>query len=257
MSELDRNGVRIHYEVAGSGPTILATHGFASSSHAYAPVAPALTADHRLVTWDLRGHAASDAPDDPALYSIQLSVGDMLAVLDTTGAERAVLMGHSLGGFLSLELQRTHPDRVAALVLVGTGPGFRNPEAREEWNVMAGRFAAVVETKGVAGLQVGDEVRADVHRSAAGLANAARGILRQHDAAVLEHLPAIDVPVLVVVGENDTNFLRGSRYMADKIPGAQHIVIPAARHAPMVTHADAFAAAVVPFLGGVDTGSKA
>ena len=122
---------------------------------------------------------------------------------------------------------------------------------------MAGRFAAVVEAKGVAGLQVGEEVRADVHRSAAGLAHAARGILRQRDAAVLEHLPAIGVPVLVVVGENDTNFLRGSRYMADKIPGARHVVIPAAGHAPMVSHTDAFAGAVLEFLRGVDTSWRA
>jgi len=248
VGELDRHGVRIHYDIAGRGPTVLATHGFASSSHAYAPVVPALSARHRVVTWDLRGHAGSDSPDDVSVYSVSASVGDMLALLDATETERAVLMGHSLGGFLSLELERTHRDRVAALVLVGTGPGFRNPTARDDWNAMAGRFADVLETKGIAGLRVGEEVRADVHRSAAGLAHAARGILCQRDASVLEHLPDIHVPVLVIVGENDANFLRGSQYLADKIPGAQRVEIAGAGHAPMLTHADAFSAAVLPFL---------
>ncbi len=248
MSGLDRHGVTIHYEVTGRGPTVLATHGFASSSHAYAPVVPALSSRHRVVTWDLRGHAASDSPDDASSYSVSASVGDMLALLDATETERAVLMGHSLGGFLSLELERTHHDRVAALVLVGTGPGFRKPAARDDWNAMADRFADVLETKGVAGLRAGEEVRADVHRSAGGLAHAARGILHQRDASVLEHLPEIRVPVLVVVGENDANFLRGSRYLADKIPGAQYAEIAGAAHAPMLTHTEAFSAAVVAFL---------
>ena len=66
----------------------------------------------------------------------------MLAILDDVGAERAVVLGHSLGGYLSLELAIAHPERTAALVLVDTGPGYRNDAARDGWNEMAERYAA-------------------------------------------------------------------------------------------------------------------
>jgi pimeloyl-ACP methyl ester carboxylesterase len=136
-------------------------------------------------------------------------------------------------------------------VLVDTGPGYRNPEARAAWNDMADRFARNFETRGLDALQRSDEIRADVHRGADGLAHAARGILRQRDAAVLEHLPDIDVPTLVVVGERDEPFLNGSRYMAERIPGAEILTIAGAAHAPMVSHPDAFLAGVEAFLAGL------
>jgi pimeloyl-ACP methyl ester carboxylesterase len=69
-----------------------------------------------------------------------------------------------------------------------------------------------------------------VQRSAAGLARAARGILTQADATVIDSLPHITVPVLIVVGDGDTAYLDGCRYMAEKIPGATHVVVPQAGH---------------------------
>jgi pimeloyl-ACP methyl ester carboxylesterase len=248
MATVDRNGVKIHYEVRGTGPAILVSHGFAASSHMFEGTAAALAASHRVITWDLRGHGRSDYPAEADEYSIPLAVGDMVAILDAAGADRAVLMGHSLGGYLSLELQRTHPERVSALVLIGTGPGYKRDEARDGWNGMAERFAIDLETSGLDALPASEEVRADVHRSADGLVRAARGILRQHDDRVLVGLPDITVPVLVVVGEGDKPFLAGSEYMAGKIPGAALTVIAGARHAPMITHPDAFCAHIATFL---------
>ena len=92
------------------------------------------------------------------------------------------------------------------------------------------------------------ELDAGVHRSAEGLAPAARGILRQGDAHVLESLPTIAAPTLVVVGENDEPFQAASRYMAAKIPDAELVVIDGAGHAPPVTHPDEFNAALRSFL---------
>ena len=248
MATIDRNGVKIHYEVRGTGRTILVSHGFAASSHMFEGTAAALAATHRVITWDLRGHGRSDYPTETDEYSIALAVGDMIAILDEVGVDRAVLMGHSLGGYLSLELQRTHPERAEALVLIGTGPGFKRDDARAGWNTMAERFAVDLETSGLDALPTSEEVRADEHRSAEGLVRAARGILRQHDDRVLAGLPDIAVPVLVVVGEGDKPFLAGSEYMASKIPGAALAVIAGARHAPMITHPDAFCADIVTFL---------
>src|SRR4051794_8200151 len=93
-----------------------------------------LATDHTVVTWDLRGHGDSEYPPDPAAYSVENSVGDLAALLDVADADRAVLLGHSLGGFLSLSFALEHPDRVGGLVLVDTGPGYRRDEARAEWN---------------------------------------------------------------------------------------------------------------------------
>jgi pimeloyl-ACP methyl ester carboxylesterase len=159
-----------------------------------------------------------------------------------------VIAGHSLGGFLSLELQLAHPERVAALVLIGTGPGYRSDGPRAAWNEMVEKTAARFERKGLAALGDGEEVRLAAHRDAHGLARAARGILAQHDGRVIESLPSIAVPTLVVVGEHDTTFLAGSRYMAEKIPGAELAVIAGAGHSPNVTRPAEFHAALERFL---------
>jgi pimeloyl-ACP methyl ester carboxylesterase len=251
MPIIDRNGVKVHYEVRGTGPAVLVTHGFAASSHMFEATSDALANRYRVITWDVRGHGRSDYPTDDDEYSLRLAVDDMVAILEAAGVERAVLMGHSLGGYLSLELQRVHPERASALVLIGTGPGYRRDDARNGWNKMAETFAVNLETNGLAGLPAGEEVRVDVHRNADGLARAARGILRQHDDRVLANLPSITVPVLVVVGERDKPFLAASDYMAAKIPGATLAVIAGAGHAPMITHPNDFLAQVRAFLDTV------
>ena len=175
----------------------------------------------------------------------------MLAILDDVGVEQAVMLGHSLGGYLSLEMAIAHPERTAALVLVDTGPGFRNDAARDGWNEMAEGYARDLDERGLGGLPGSDELSAGVHRSAAGLALAARGVLRQSDGHVLEALPSIAVPTLVVVGERDKPFLNGSRYMADKIPDATLAVIDGAAHAPPVSHPEEFNAVLRSFLDGL------
>src|SRR5256714_11425785 len=98
MPHLDRDGVAIHYESTGSGPAVLLTHGFAASSRMFASNVDALAKDHTVVTWDLRGHGRSDYPDDQPAYSAALTIEDMAALLETVGAERGVLLGHSLCG---------------------------------------------------------------------------------------------------------------------------------------------------------------
>src|SRR5204863_3346372 len=128
----------------------------------------------------------------------------------------------SLGGYMSLAFYRAHPERVRALLIIDTGPGFRKDDAREAWNKRALETAARYEREGLAALKGFSPERATAkHRSVDGLARAARGMLTQRDARVIECLPAIAVPSLVVVGANDTPFLAASDYMAAKIPGAR------------------------------------
>ena len=111
---------------------------------------------------------------------------------------------------------------------------------------MAESYAVSLIERGLDGLPGSAELTADVHRDASGLIHAG-GILTQHDSLVLDSLPSIDVPTLVVVGEKDKPFVGGSNYMASKIPHAELVVIPA-RATPNMTHAAAFDAAMESFL---------
>lgn len=248
MALIHRDGVGIYYETHGDGPTILLTHGYSATSAMWAPQIAALAARYRLVLWDVRGHGASDSPEDSALYSEAACVEDMAALLDRLGADRAVIGGLSLGGYLSLAFNVAHPDRVRALMLFDTGPGYRNADARAGWNRMALQRADALEARGLGALGDGREVAASRHRSAAGLARAARGILTQQDARVLESLPGVRVPTLVLVGAKDEAFLAATDYMAAKIPGATKVVIPEAGHAANIDQPRAFNAAVLDFL---------
>jgi len=253
MPKIDRNGVKIHYEVHGQqGPVLLLTHGYSATSEMWKGQIDAFSRHHRLVLWDMRGHGQSDYPQDDAAYSETLTVGDMAALLDQVGAKRAIIGGLSLGGYMSLAFYRAHPERTSALLIIDTGPGFKKDDAREVWNKRALDTAVRLDREGLSVLKAASRERAGAnHRDASGLARAARGMLTQHDARVIEVLPEIKVPSLVVVGADDTPFLAASDYMAAKIPGATKVVIPAAGHAVNIDQPKAFVDAVLPFLDGL------
>ncbi|MCA1377805.1 MULTISPECIES: alpha/beta fold hydrolase [Bradyrhizobium] len=249
MPEINRDGVNIYYEVHGNGPPLLLTHGYSSTSAMWHGQIDALAKDHTLILWDMRGHGQSDYPDDASAYSEDLTVGDMAAILDAVGTKRAIIGGLSLGGYMSLAFYRAHPERARALLIIDTGPGFRKDDAREAWNARALATADRLDREGLDVLKAATRERATAsHRNARGLALAARGMLTQRDARVMELLPEIKVPSLIVVGADDTPFLAASDYMAAKIPGAQKAVIPAAGHAVNIDQPKAFVDAVAPFL---------
>jgi pimeloyl-ACP methyl ester carboxylesterase len=248
MADLTRDGVRLYYESHGDGPAVLWSHGYSATGAMWDGQLPALTDRYRVITWDMRGHGRSDTPDDPALYSEQATVADMAAILDACDVGRAAIGGLSLGGYMSLAFHHAYPGRTSALLLCDTGPGYRKDDARDGWNKMADRMAHAFETRGLDALGASAEVRVSTHRSAAGLALAARGMLRQHDARIIESLPAIRVPTLVIVGANDDQFLVPADYIAAKVPGAEKVVIPDAGHAANIDQPDAFNRAVVDFL---------
>lgn len=248
MPMLQRDGVNIHYEIEGEGPVLLLTHGFTASSAMWRENVSALAAaGWRVVTWDMRGHGRSDSPDDTALYSAALTVADIDALLDAAGAETAVVGGMSLGGYMTLAYHLQHRDRIRALLLIDTGPGFKNDEAREKWNDYARGKGDELLAKGDSALSDSAETRLQ-KQNFAGLRNAAYGMLTQHSADAINSLPGIGVPALVVVGDRDEPFLAASDYMAAKIPQGEKVVIPDAGHAANVDQPAAFNAAVVEFL---------
>ncbi|MCG8546375.1 MAG: alpha/beta hydrolase [Alphaproteobacteria bacterium] len=248
MAFLTRDGVRLYYEDHGSGPAVLLTHGYSATSQMWRGQIAAFKDRYRIIVWDMRGHGESDYPDDPALYSTAHTVADMGAVLDECGLDSAVIGGLSLGGYSALAFHLAHPDRCKALLLCDTGPGFKKDESRLAWNERANRRAEKLEGQGLAALGASAEVKQALHRDATGLARAARGMLAQVNADVIHSLPDIDMPALVVVGENDTPFLAATDYMAAKIPGAEKAVISDAGHAANIDNPADFNAAMGAFL---------
>ena len=249
MPYLDRGSVKLYYETHGEGPALLLTHGYSASSEMWAGQIAPLAKSFKLILWDMRGHGRSDYPEDATAYSEAATVADMAALLDVAGAEQAIIGGLSLGGYMSLAFHLAHPARTRALLIIDTGPGYKNDHARAGWNQTALKTAERFEREGLAPIASSTaERRTATHRSAKGLAYAGRGMLTQKDARVINSLPDITVPALVVVGANDTPFLKAADYMAAKINGAQKVVIPAAGHAANIDQPDIFNAAILDFL---------
>ncbi|MCY4392201.1 MAG: alpha/beta fold hydrolase [Chloroflexi bacterium] len=251
MATLNRNGVNLHYVDEGSGPAILLTHGFGASSRMWEGQVEAFRDRYRIIAWDMRGHGDTDSPEDPSKYSEPATVADIAAILDACGVDSAVIGGLSLGGYMSLAFNLAHPERTDALMLFDTGPGYNNPKGREGWNQFAIRRAEAFETRGLDSLGDSAEVKAARHRSAEGLAKAARGMLTQRDASVIQSLTAIDKPTLVATGANDQNFLAAHGYMSENIPGAMNFLIADAGHAANIDNPADFNAAVEAFLASL------
>lgn len=123
-------------------------------------------------------------------------------------------MGHSLGGLLSLRYALERPDRVCALALIATGPGYRSATSRARWNAQMRRVAA----------------RFDIHPQAAQLA-------LQTDGGVITRLGEIDVPVLVIAGARDHRLLPASEYLAEALTKATLVVVDDSGHHPHQTNA--------------------
>ena len=253
MPLLDRNGVKIHYEVHGQGAPVLLSHGYSATSRMWDGQLKALD-KYQTIVWDMRGHGKSDYPSQPERYSADLTVDDMAAILDAVGVKQAVIAGLSLGGYMSLAFNVKYPKRVRALMLFDTGPGFKKDEARTKWNETAHRRAADLDARGLAALNTSDEVRLTRHRDASGLAGAARGMLAQQGDRVIQSLETVKVPTLVLVGANDTNFIAATDYMAAKIKGSTKVVIPNAGHAANLHQPALFNQAVEAFLAKLPTG---
>lgn len=248
MPFLDRGDVRLRYEDDGEGPALLLSHGYGASAEMWQGQVDAFKDRYRIIRWDMRGHGKTECPDDLSLFSQTHTVEDMAALLDHLAVERAVIGGHSLGGYMSMAFNVDHAERVSALYLQACGPGFRNDESRAKWNAYAESRGQALDENGLEALQGQIETKFSIQRSARDLANAARGILPQFDARAIDSLPGIKVPVLIVVGGDDTRFLAGCEYMESRIPGAKRIVVPGAGHGVNIQEPEAVNEALAAFL---------
>jgi pimeloyl-ACP methyl ester carboxylesterase len=175
-----------------------------------------------------------------------------------------VVGGLSFGGLASLHFALRHPDRVRGLLLVDSGPGFKNPEAQARWEGRVERTASFVESKGLAAFvksrasvtTVGlhPELPAAIAAGKAIAAQDPKGIacfarrITGPAPSVIDELASIRAPALVVVGEKDAPFLRAGEVMAARIPDAEHVIIPAAGHIVNIEETEAFNEIAIGFL---------
>jgi pimeloyl-ACP methyl ester carboxylesterase len=260
------DGTPLYVEVHGDGVPFVLSCAFCTTHENWrGQVEPLVAAGARVILWDYRGHGRSGAPEDPAAYSMDQVVDDLGRVLDGAADGRpAVLGGLSFGGLCSLHFTYRHPERVRALVLVDSGPGFKNPEALAGWTDQVERTAKFLVERGFRAFVDGRAGATCIGRRPELAAARAAGdaIASQNPAAVaafgrrvagpappiIDELPSIDVPALVIVGEEDRPYLRAAEVMAAKLPRARKVVIPGAAHIVNIEAAAEFESAVVDFL---------
>ena len=153
MPKINRNGVYINYESYGQGPTVFLTHGFSATSKMWDDQIEELSKYFNLVVWDMRGHGQTDYPKDQNLYSEEETIEDIYGILSDLGVKRAIIGGMSLGGYMSLAFYNKYPDMVNSLIIIDTGPGFKNIDARAKWNDYALSQAKKFEEIGLESLR--------------------------------------------------------------------------------------------------------
>jgi len=257
MPTAELNGTTLYYEEYGSGYPVVFLHGYAGTTQMWKPQVPVLSKNYRFIIYDARGHGQSLSPPSPDQYSADIVVEDLYQLLGALDIPKAVLGGLSMGGYQCLRFYLRHPEMVTALILMNTGPGYRNPGRMAKWNQEREERARILETEGVAAFADYAEALAELtytprelmlQQNPTGLANMGRRVVAQHDTEVIERLGEVKVPTLVVFGEDDALFLTAADYMSKVISGVQRVNIPHAGHAVNIDNVAAFNQAVIGFL---------
>ena len=253
------NGQNIYYEdTGGLGPVIVFSHGLLMDHTMFEPQIQALQGQFRCISWDERGHGQTADPEHCAPFSYYDSADDLAALLKFLGVDKAVLVGMSQGGYLSLRCALIHPEVVGALVLIDTQAMLEDPETLPHHEAL---LRAWMEH----GLS--DDMATTVEHTilGPGWAGAAtwRAKWKQATPANLgqsfatlalrddigPRLGEIQVPALVIHGDQDVAIVPArARAMFKALPHAQWIDVPGAGHASNLTHPEPVNAAIQSFL---------
>ncbi len=252
--------VAIAYDMAGSGPLVVFLHGIGGNRTNWYGQLEHFSNRFCAVTWDARGYGASD--DSPQTLKFSDFADDLLRLLDHCKAERAHLVGLSMGGMIVQDFYGRHPERVATLALVDTSSGFGGvPEAARR-DFLARRLDPLEKgltpvdiAPGVVEVLVAKSVSAAIREQLRGSLSALRvEPYKQALHAIVTTdfrpvLPKITVPTLVIVGDEDiVTPPSASEFLVKNIAGAALIKIPGAGHLTNIEKPEAFNAALGPFL---------
>ena len=279
MSPLDvdvGDGLTIHVEREGSGPTLLLLHGFTGSTITWSTLRETLRDRFELLIVDLPGHGRSSAPADSARYDLRRVADDLVRVLDAVDVARTAVLGYSMGARTSLQLALAHPERVSALILESGSPGIVDPTERAARVTADEALATSIERDGIGAFvdrweklplwasqdKVRPVARARLHaerlaQRPQGLANSLRGAGAGVAPPVTDRLGTITPPVLLVAGALDAKYVALGQMMRERLPDARLEVVADAGHAVHLERPEAFAALVGAFLDALPQAKRA
>jgi pimeloyl-ACP methyl ester carboxylesterase len=268
------DGIGLFYEEVGEGTPLVFVHEFAGDYRSWHLQVRFFARRYRTIAFNARGYPPSDVPADPSAYSQDRAVEDIRGLLDALGIPRAHICGLSMGGYATLHFGIRHPDRALSLVVAGAGygsvPGERE-RFRKDVEETARRFVedgivAVADfyTKGPTRVQLMDKdptgwrelYEQFIAQSAEGHALTMRGIqMTRPSVYELEReLERLEVPTLVVTGDEDEPCLEPALYLKRKIRSSGLLVLPKSGHTVNLEEPEAFNRGVLDFLTAVDAG---
>ena len=252
METFRSGGLAIAYDDIGAGDAgcMVLVHGFATNRaenwKRLGWYSACERAGYRLVALDLRGHGQSDKPHDAEAYGAEAMAGDVIGLIDHLNLRRVNLVGYSMGSHLSARIALTAPERIDHLVLGGVGARLLHPEPSRDGMTMAQALRAADPAA------IADPILRGFRQFAENqgedrLALAACGEGRGERLSETD-LAAMRVPTLVVTGSRD-DIAGDPQVLADAVPGAKCVTLPACDHFTAIPHA-LFKAAVFDFLEG-------
>jgi pimeloyl-ACP methyl ester carboxylesterase len=269
------DGIELHWEESGSGTPLLLIHEFAGDHRSFEPQVAHFRDRYRCIVYDARGYPPSDVPEDEDAYSQARAVRDAVAVLDAAGAERAHVIGVSMGGFCALHLALRHPARVESAVVAGVGygahpdvaPGFRReceaiaeafrsegtPAVAERYAVGPARVQ--FQNKNPDGWQLFAEQLAEHDARGATLTMLGVQRLRPSLYDLRDDLAEMTVPTLLVAGDEDEGCLEADLMLKRTIPSSGLAILPRTGHTCNLEEPEVFNATVERFLEAVEAGT--
>jgi pimeloyl-ACP methyl ester carboxylesterase len=240
---LERDATQIHYWVAGAedAPLIVLTHGAGMDHRMFDPqIEPLVDAGYRVLTWDVRGHGLSKPLGDE--FTMELAAADLLALLDELAVEQAILVGQSMGGYISQYAYLAQPERVRALAMIGS-MSVTQPYSEFEMQALAASQSLLANFPYPALIQITagrvaelPDVQEYVREAMAQLTHDEfnsiwAGVATAISADGVPNRP-LEVPLLITHGANDTSGLiraKAPAWVAAE-PQVTYVVIPAAAH---------------------------
>ncbi len=268
------DGVNLYYEETGAGTPLVFVHEFAGEALSWHLQVRFVARRYRCIAFNARGYPPSDVPEDPGAYSQQHAVDDIRAVLDHLGIAKAHICGLSMGGYATLIFGLTYPERALSLTVAGCGYGSVSTDRaafRNDAELVARRFeeegmakVAAFYSRGPTRVQFIDKDPRGwqefhdqfAQGSAKGHALTLRGVQMTRPSVfdLEKPMERLEVPTLIVIGDEDEPCLEPAIFMKRKIPTAGLVVIPRSGHTINLEEPEAFNRALLDFLTAVDAG---
>lgn len=268
------DGVRLYFEETGSGHPLILVHEFAGDWRSWEQQMRYFGKRYRTVAFNARGFPPSDVPEQVASYSQARAADDILAVLDHIGAAKAHIVGLSMGGFATLHFGLRHPQRALSLCIGGCGYGAEL-DKRESFRAEADVIADMIRSEGMPAFAEryaygptrvqyenkdprghAEFKKMLAEHSAAGSANTQQGVQKERPSlyTMVEDMKRIDVPTLIITGDEDWPCLLPGILMKQSIPSSALVVMPNAGHAINIEEPEEYNRLVGDFLSQVESG---